>query len=460
VTLRRSRCTRLAAAAAACLGVGSLAVVGSSIPPFSVPAAHAALGAGGEYHPITPARVLDTRVANSPTVGAQRFLAPFAVQMAGALALDGSASGIPASGVLAVVANITVVDPQQPGFLTAYPNGTALPTAANVNFAPGRNVPNLAVMRPGADGKVAIALGPGHATGTAHVVIDVVGWFSTSSSAERGARLVSLAPGRLLDTRFGIGRQGPLGAGEAMRLAIRGADAVSPSRPDYVPDNGAITGVLLNVAATEPTLATHLSVVPDAPSAPPSTASLNVVAGQTKSNLVMAPVGADGAVHIYNNSGAVHVVVDVVGYFRTGVNDETRAGRIVPLASPFRVLDTREPNFGSARLGPVQQETWNFRPFVENVLSGGVWVGEQDAVIMNLTATDLNFPYPAGNATHLTVYPGNAERPEAANLNLLVGENVPNLVVGRYSADDQLSIYNNSGFIHYVADVAAVVLQD
>jgi hypothetical protein len=174
----------------------------------------------------------------------------------------------------------------------------------------------------------------------------------------------------------------------------------------------------------------------------------------------MAPVGADGAVHLYNNSGSVHLVIDVVGYFRTGLNDESRAGRIVPLSSPFRVLDTREANFGSARLGPAQEEIWNFRPFVENVLSDGIWVGEQDAVIMNFTATELTFPYPAGNATHMTIYPGGSALPLAASINLLVNENVPNLVVARLAADDRLSVYNNSGFIHYVADVAAVVLQD
>ncbi len=460
MTRRRARITRLAAAVAACLGVGAIAVVGTSIPPFSVPAAHAALGAGGEYHPVSPARVLDTRVANSPAAGAHRFGSSFDVQLAGANALDGTPSGIPASGVLAVVANITVVDPQQPGFLTAYPSGTSLPLAANVNFAPGRNVPNLSLVRPGANGAASIYLGPGHATGAAHVVIDVVGWFSSSSSAERGARLISLAPGRILDTRFGTGRSGPLTQGEAMRLQIRGADAVSPDRPDYVPDNANVTGVLLNVAATEPTLPTHISVVPNQPSGAPSTASLNVSAGQTKANLVMAPVGADGAVHLYNNSGSVHLVIDVVGYFRTGVNDESRAGRIIPLSSPFRVLDTREANFGSARLGPSQEEIWNFRPFVENVISGGIWVGEQDAVIMNFTATELTFPYPAGNGTHMTIYPGGSALPLAASINLLVNENVPNLVVARLAADDRLSVYNNSGFIHYVADVAAVVLQD
>ena len=457
---RRSLVARLAAATAACLGLGAIAVVGSGLPPFSVPAAHAALGAGGEYHPLTPGRILDTRAANSPTVGAQRFGRVFDVQLTGAPTLTGGASGIPASDVLAVVANVTVVDPQRPGFLTSYPSGSPLPLAANVNFAPGRNVPNLAILRPGPNGRVSIYLGPPHASGTAHVVSDVVGWISTSNAGTRGARLVSLAPGRILDTRDGTGRAGALGQGQSFRLQIRGADAVSPSRPDYVPTGGDVSAVLLNLAATEPTTSTHISVVPEQPNGPPSTASLNVVGGQTKSNLVIVPVGADGGIHFYNNSGSVHLVADIVGYFRSGVANETRAGRIVPLASPFRVLDTREPGFGSARLGPGQAETWEFRPFVENVSLGGVWVGELDAVIMNLTATELTFPYPLGNATHMTVYPGGSGLPLAANLNLTVGEDVPNLVVARLSGDDRISVFNNSGFVHYVADAGAVVLSD
>lgn len=460
MTRRRSRLARVAAAVVASLGLSAVVVVGSGLSPVGVPAAHAALGAGGEYHPLTPARILDTRVSGSPVVGAQPFGRPFDVQLTGAPSMSGGASGIPGANVLAVVANVTVVDPQRPGFLTSYPSGSPLPLAANVNFAPGRNVPNLSILRPGPNGNVSIYLGPPHASGTAHVVIDVVGWISSSGATSRGARLVSLAPGRILDTRDGTGRAGALGQGESFRLQIRGADAVSPSRPDYVPAGNDVTAVLLNLAATEPTIATHISVVPAPPSGPPSTASLNVVGGQTKSNLVIVPVGADGGIHFYNNSGSVHLVADVVGYFRSGVANETRAGRIVPLASPFRVLDTREPNFGSARLGPAQAETWEFRPFVESVNLGGVWVGELDAVIMNLTATELTFPYPLGNATHMTVYPGGQSLPLAANLNLTVGEDVPNLVVARLSGDDRISVFNNSGFVHYVADASAVVLAD
>ena len=43
--------------------------------------------------------------------------------------------------------------------------------------------------------------------------------------------------------------------------------------------------------------------------------NLNFVAGQTVPNLVMAKVGADGKVSIFNNLGTSHVIFDVVGWY-------------------------------------------------------------------------------------------------------------------------------------------------
>jgi hypothetical protein len=454
------RSTRFTRTLVAATLLGGLAAVGGGVPPFPVPAAFAALGAGGEFHPVPPARLLDTRAPGSQAAGVHSFGVPFDAQLLGVGPVGGGVAVLPSSGVLAVVANVTVVDPNQFGFLTAYPSGSALPTASNVNFAPGRTVPNLSLLRPGPNGAVTLYLGGSNGVGSAHVLIDVVGWFSTSSAGARGARLVSLAPGRILDTRDGTGRAGALGAGQSFRLPIRGVDAVNPSRPDYVPATGDVTAVILNLTATESNVPTHVSIQPDPVTSPPTTSALNLVPGLTKANLVIVPVGADGAVSLYNNAGSVHLIADVVGYFRSGVNDESRAGRIVPLASPFRVFDTRDAAFGSARLGSSQEETWNFRPFVESVKTDGIWVGEQDAVLLNLTATSLSYPYPTGNGTYMTMYPGGTGLPLSSNINLGVNEDVPNFVVARLSADDRLSVYNNSGFIHYLADVAAVVLQD
>ena len=48
----------------------------------------------------------------------------------------------------------------------------------------------------------------------------------------------------------------------------------------------------------------------------PTASSLNFVAAQTVPNLVVAPVGADGKVDLYNNSGGtVQLIADVSGYY-------------------------------------------------------------------------------------------------------------------------------------------------
>ncbi|WP_110079886.1 hypothetical protein [Actinokineospora spheciospongiae] len=63
---------------------------------------------------------------------------------------------------------------------------------------------------------------------------------------------------------------------------------------------------------------------------------MNFAPGQTVSNAVIAPVGADGKVSLFANA-TTDVVVDVTGYFTAATAD---AGRYVPW-TPTRRVDTR-----------------------------------------------------------------------------------------------------------------------
>ena len=45
--------------------------------------------------------------------------------------------GLPATGVGAVVLNVTATGPTAQGYLTVYPTGGTRPTASNLNFMPG-----------------------------------------------------------------------------------------------------------------------------------------------------------------------------------------------------------------------------------------------------------------------------------------------------------------------------------
>ncbi|MGI8810643.1 MAG: fibronectin type III domain-containing protein [Acidimicrobiales bacterium] len=122
---------------------------------------------GARYHPVVPARVLDTRAANGAPTAAVAASGTLDVQVTGR-------SGVPPSGVSAVIVNVTVVDPIGLGFLTTWPTGETRPLASNLNFAAGRTTPNLVVAKVGAGGKVSLYNGSG---GTAHLVADVAGWY-------------------------------------------------------------------------------------------------------------------------------------------------------------------------------------------------------------------------------------------------------------------------------------------
>src|SRR3954447_10471128 len=72
------------------------------------------LCAGGEFFPVTPQRVFDTRDGTGGRLG------PVPLGQGSDVTVTGVA-GVPASGVLAVALNVTVDQPNQPGYLTVYP---------------------------------------------------------------------------------------------------------------------------------------------------------------------------------------------------------------------------------------------------------------------------------------------------------------------------------------------------
>ncbi|MEK7423961.1 MAG: hypothetical protein AAB131_09000, partial [Actinomycetota bacterium] len=99
--------------------------------------------------------------------------------------------------------------------------------------------------------------------------------------------------------------------------------------------------------------------------------------------------------------------------------------------------------------------------FVGSVNIGGVAVGNQFAVIGNLTSASLTRQYPTVAAnSYLTVYPSDTTRPNASNLNIVEGAPVPNLAIMKYSATTTVRVFNLAGYNHYLYDASAVVLAD
>jgi hypothetical protein len=447
------------------------------------------LGAGGEFHPITPVRVLDTRKAELDTEPFGRkpsdsdaASVPFDVEVLDFGEMpdftDDNEDGYD-DNVLAVVASIIIVEPTQSGHLRAFPTGAQEGNTSVLNFRSGDVVANSAVLRPGVDGKISIRIVTGASPGDAHVVVDISGWFSTSDADNpRGARLVPTSPIRAFDSRRPPLNGELVRTGDQIEVPIRGA--VDVNLPDEaVPDDENITAVVVNVTgenAYPGSVDTYLSALPERlvpssehPDPKPKTSTVNLVPGQVRANLAVVPIGSDGSIHVFNFSGELRVVIDIMGYFVENEPVEEVAGRVIPLVAPFRAFDTRKDEFGDQPLGPGRAEDWSFDSFVADVNIGGVPVGPQSGLFGNLTATNLQRQYSwAPVLSYMTAYPspGTSEGtpPEVSNLNIPEGESVPNLALLTYGGteDDphQVRFYNRAGYVDYLLDVYAVVLAE
>jgi len=466
MTASRLRRATLVVTAALWVAAFSLVAPSGNATP-TVSAQTTGLGAGGEFHALSPDRVFDSRL---PEFGAAKRAtslngSDFPVRLAGL-------GGLPTdtAGILAVVANVTVAEPTVGGWLAVRPTGAARKPieqmSSLVNFAAGKDVPNLVVVGVGPDGSMTVTLRA--SAGGAHVIVDVLGWIS-KSGGPAGSRLVPVGPARLLDTRTGDGQWAwtPLAARTSRPIQIRGASTYQPSVPDLKdPSIGPqISAVLVNITAVNTRAGSQNTVLAasDAPLSEPTTSSVNLVRGQIKAGLAVVPVDGAGNIHLYNHGGETDVVVDIVGYFKPS-GDPGPAGRIVPLDAPFRVLDTRLGAFGNVPLGAGSAEQWSFKGFADSVtMAGAVPVGAQSAFLGNVTATDIRRVHPAVpiSSTYLTVYPP-GPRPASSNLNLSEGEVVPNMSLVRYGPaggdPNRAQVYNHDGSAHYVLDVYAVVL--
>ena len=125
---------------------------------------------------------------------------------------------------------------------------------------------------------------------------------------------VPLPPTRILDTRpapLNVGGYiGPMVAGEVHTFQVTGVAGVAANA----------SAVVMNVTVDKPTGPSFLTVFP-AGSTQPTASNLNFVANTTIPNLVVVKIGAAGQVSVFNQSGKVHVIADVAGYYVPG-NDK------------------------------------------------------------------------------------------------------------------------------------------
>ncbi len=246
---------------------------------------------GSLFNATSPTRVMDTRI-NQGLSGA------FGAGQTRTFAFPTSA--VPAAAT-AVVLNATVTQATTVSYLTLYPaDASSVPVVSNLNYGAGQTVPNLVTVkvRP-SDNAIKIY----NNAGSAHVILDVAGWYGPTGQFFR-----AVTPARGLDTRYGTGgRTGKLGQTGSMSLKMPTVGGLPHSA-------AAIGAVVVNATVTGPTAGSYLTLYP-ADQGVPTASNLNFVAGQTVPNLAVVKTSPDGKIGIYNRWGSTHVVADVAGWF-------------------------------------------------------------------------------------------------------------------------------------------------
>jgi hypothetical protein len=364
----------------------------------------AALGAPGEdatYVPVPNVRVLDTRDATGDVQGA------IGAQQAMSTAVAG-VGGVPADA-RAVAVNVTSVSPTAMSYLTVWPSGSAMPPTSTLNVQPGVTVANnMVIAEVGTDGEVDIY----NNAGEVHVILDVVGYFPG------GTDYAPVPAARLLDTRDPGGA--PLGAGASMVAQVAGLDGIPADA----------SAVAVNVTSVAPTAASWLTVWPSGSAMPP-TSTLNVQPGVlVANNMVIAEIGAGSSVNIFNSTGEVDVILDVVGYFPADTDYSSVPGA--------RLLDTRDGG-GPLGAGATMDAT---------VAGLGGIPADASAVAVNVTAVSPTA------ASWLTLWPTGATMPSTSTLNVQDDVTVTNnMVIAEVGTDGKVSIFNSAGTVHVILDV-------
>jgi hypothetical protein len=283
---------------------------------------HPATAFDGLFHPIVPVRVCDTRKSceGHAAVGSGQSIV-VTVPTAGGVPADGTAGS--------AVVNITGVAGNASTYLSLFPtdaSGHCKPTGTStMNLLPGVVRANrvMVALGPTGVGRPNDALCVYNAAGTINVLVDVNGWYgsTTATATPPGYQYQALGPTRICDTRVASTScaTGAISAGTALQrlITVAGHAGVPPfgTGPPVV-------AVIANLTAITPTATTFLTLFPANLTGPGGVSDLNAGAGAVVPNLVVVEVNTvsgnakDGDVYLYNGAGSVNAILDLEGWFQ------------------------------------------------------------------------------------------------------------------------------------------------
>ncbi|MBS2011717.1 MAG: hypothetical protein JST00_02290 [Deltaproteobacteria bacterium] len=247
-------------------------------------------GAGSLFYPVTPCRVVDTRLTNQ-TIAA---VSSITVSIPASCGVAGNAT--------AYSYNVTAVPKGPVGYVTTWPAGTTMPVASTLNAPSGAVTANGAI----------VAAGPLRATSifadaATDIVIDINGYFAPPSAS--GLPYFPVSPCRAVDTRVGQGKSGPFGPPALYPLAERTLPLAASG---------------CSIPANAKAVATNFTTVAPGPlgflttwaagQTRPLASTLNSPRGGVVANAALVPTNGTGAINVFATE-TTELIVDVSGYF-------------------------------------------------------------------------------------------------------------------------------------------------
>jgi hypothetical protein len=373
--------------------------------------------AGSTFVELPPVRLLDSRF-NIGTTGPFTSSVPKSVDIAGRL-------GIPNNAV-AITGNLTIVGQQQAGYASLTPLPNAFPATSTINFPLGDNRANNITSPLSNAGGVSLTYKAGAGKQT-HFILDVTGYFLNNNN---GATYNVLTPVRVLDSRFGIGLSNKFAANTPRTFQVTGGSIPAGAI--------AVTG---NLTVTNQTRAGFVSLTP-APTANPTTSTINFPTGDTRANGLTVPLSTAGKLSaVYKASGGTtDLILDVTGYYL----DDLSGARFVAL-TPGRRMDTRFQ-------APPEGLTGAFSANVARTLIVEPYQGvpaNATAITGNLTVVGQT------RAGYVSMTQTATNNPATSTLNFPLGDTRANGVTGPLSGPGSVGlVYKTSGGLtHLILDV-------
>lgn len=251
---------------------------------YFVPAANTSALA---FYPVTPCRLVDTRLANGALGGP--ILAGNASR---SFPILSSSCNVP-STAQAYSLNFTAVPSGALGYLTTWPAGQTQPFVSTLNAPTGTLTANGAIVQAGTNGDISVFV-----TGDSHLVIDINGYFAPPSAG--GLSLYNLVPCRVLDTRIPAGSPPFVGT---LNVNVAASGCGAPvSAQSYV----------LNATVVPPGTLGYLALWAQG-AAQPFVSTLNAWDGTVTSNMAIVPT-SNGSISAFAVN-PTQLVLDISAYF-------------------------------------------------------------------------------------------------------------------------------------------------